>query len=156
MSNKIDIHQLIGDTITDIKMYYEPQGENGWLDTVLTYITLKNNRITTFPFSGDLNFENVTLDTKAESISAKAHALIVGQTIKEVWYDLDENDELATDRMAFIELSNGFVIHENRMAPHGTGAANLFMYDAKQFLEKRTSKDHNLISLAAYLKLVSN
>jgi hypothetical protein len=135
-------------------MYFEPQGENDWLDTVLTYITLKDNGVITFPFSGDLDFENVALDKRAEPISNKAYPLIVGQTIKELWYERDEDDEVANDWMAFIELSNGVVIHENRMAPHGTGAANLFMYDARQFSEKRNSKDHNLISLTAYLNQV--
>jgi hypothetical protein len=98
-----------------------------------------------------LDFENVKLDTKAEAISAKAYPLIVGQTIKELWYERDEDDEVANDLIAFIELSNGIVIHENRMAPYGTGAANLFMYDSKQFMEKRNSSNYNFITLTAYL-----
>jgi len=151
LSNKIDIQHLIGETITDIKMHYQSQGENDWLDTVLTYIRLKDIGVITFPFSGDLDFENITLDLRTEPISSKASSLIIGQKIKELWYERDDDDEVNTDWMAFIELSNGIVIHENRMAPHGTGAANLFMYEAEQFLKKRNSKEHNLISLTAYL-----
>jgi len=30
--------------------------------------------------------------------------------------------------MFSIELSNGYVIHEHRMAPNGTGGTNLFLY----------------------------
>jgi hypothetical protein len=51
------------------------------------------------------------------------------------------------DWFALIELSNGYIIHENRMAPNGTGAANLFMYDQQQFTEKKNSENYNLIDL---------
>jgi len=147
-----NIHQLLGDKIIDIKMLQESQGENDWLDYVLTFIELHKNGIINFPFAGALDFGNVILDTKAEPISSKAHPIVVGQTIKELYYESDEEDQPRNDWFAFIELSNGYVIHENRMAPHGTGAANLFMYDSQQFLEMKKSEEYNLIPLTIFIK----
>jgi len=146
-----DISLLLEDKIIDIKMLYEASGDNGWLDTVLTFITLEKNSVINFPISGDLVFSNVTLDLKANAINKKAQDLIIDQTIEEIYYEFDENNEPNTDWFAFVKLSNGFVIHENRMAPNGTGAAGLFLYSPEQFLEKRNSQDYNLIALSKIL-----
>ena len=145
------ISEILGDKIIDIKMFYESQGENGWLDTVLTYIVLEKNGVINFPFSGALDFDNVTIDTRAEKISERALPNIIGQTINDLYYEHDEDGEPAEDWFAFIELSNCFVIHENRMAPHGTGAANLFLYTKEQFEEKLESEEYNLRSLKQIL-----
>lgn len=48
--------------------------------------------------------------------------------------------------MFSIKLSNGYVIHENRMAPNGTGGANLFLYTHEQFDEMLNDKENNLIT----------
>jgi hypothetical protein len=151
LGDRKEISLLLGDKITDIKMFYEATGENGWLDSVLSYICLEKNGVIFFPSSGDDDFENVTLDTRALPINKKAQSLVIGQTIKELYYEFDEDDEPNTDWYAFIELKNGHVIHENRMAPNGTGAANLFLYSQEQFLEKRNSGDYNLKALTTIL-----
>lgn len=141
------IAAILGDKITDIKMYYEPQGENDWLDTVLTYIFLENNGIINFPFSGDTEFINVAFDTRAKPINEKAIPNIIGQTIIDIYYTYDEAGEPDFEWVALIQLSNGFVINENRMAPHGTGAANLFLYTSEQFKKKFENGENDIRSV---------
>src|SRR5688500_7594107 len=153
MRDSQNILQLIGDKIIDIKMFSESQGENDWLDYVLTFITLEKNGVINFPFSGAINFGNVEIDQRAKPISDKGNALVVGQTIKELYYESDEENQPRNDWFAYIELNNGYVIHENRMAPNGTGAANLFMYTQEQFLEMRNDGENNLIPLNKIMTL---
>ena len=40
-----NIEQLLGDKIIDIRMFYESQGKNDWLDYVLTFIKLEKKGI---------------------------------------------------------------------------------------------------------------
>lgn len=128
-------------------MFSESLGENDWLDYVLTFIKLEKNGIINFPFSGAIDFGNVELDQRAQPISQDGYDLVIGQTIEELYYESDEENQPMQDWFAFIELSNGYVLHENRMAPHGTGAADLFFYTPEQFFEMRNDKEHNLIPL---------
>jgi hypothetical protein len=147
MQESKDIQALLGDRIVDIKMFSDSRGENDWLDYVLTFIKLEKNGIVNLPFSGAMDFGNVELDERAQSISKEAYEIVIGQTIKELYYESDEENQPRQDWVAFIELSNGFVLHENRMAPNGTGAANLSLYTQDQFLAMKNDIEYNLIPL---------
>jgi len=146
-----NISLILGDKIVDIKMYYEPQGENDWLDSVITYITLERNGVINFPFSGDLHFVSTTLDKRAKSINEEAIPNIIGQTISDLYYNINDNRDPDSESLAFIQLSNNYVLYENRMAPHGTGAANLFLYTHDQFKEEFGDLECNLQSLKEIL-----
>ena len=148
MQDTPNIIQLIGDKIIDIKMFSESQGENDWVDYILTFITLEKNGVINFPFSGAIDFGNVILDERAKSISETGQAMIIGQTIKELYYEFDEENTPRNDWFAYIELDNGYVIHENRMAPYGTGGANLFLYTQEQFLKIKNDEENNLLPLS--------
>jgi hypothetical protein len=145
MEESKSILKLIGDKIVDVKMFSESQGEDDWLDYVLTFLILEKNGVINFPFSGATDFGNVELDLRANPISDKGQILVIGQTIEELYYECDGEDRPRNDWFAYIELSNGYVIHENRMAPNGTGGANLFLYTKEQFAEKLSDEDVNLI-----------
>ncbi len=122
------------------------------LDYILTFILLENSGTINFPFSGAKDFGTVTLDKRAKPISEKGHSLIVGQRIKELYYESDEENKPRDDWFAYIELDNGYVIHENRMAPNGTGAANLFLYSQEQFIKLKNEEDNNFIPLTKFLE----
>lgn len=126
------IARLPGDRIIDVKMYYEVRGINGWLDYVVNYLMLEKNGIINFPTVGDLTFRNATVTTKLYPISKQGQSLIIGQTIREIYFHFDKGIAIPGSS-AFIELSNGRVIYEHRMAPHRTGAANLYVYTSKEF-----------------------
>jgi hypothetical protein len=155
MENSTSIRHLIGDRIIDIKMFSESQGENVWLDYILTFITLESSGTINFPFSGATDFGTVVLDNRAKPISEMGHSLIVGQRIKELYYESDEEDQPSNDWFAYIELENGYVIHENRMAPNGTGGANLFLYTQDQFMKLKNEEDNNLIALTKFLATIN-
>lgn len=154
MEKSRNIRQLIGARIIDVKIFSESRGENDWLDYILTFITLENCGTINFPFSGATDFGTVVLDDRAEPISERGYNLIVGQKIKELYYESDEENQPRNDWFAYIELDNGYVIHENRMAPKGTGAANLFLYTQEQFIELKNEEVNNLIPLTKFMKFL--
>ncbi|MFT4017781.1 MAG: hypothetical protein QM668_12525 [Agriterribacter sp.] len=154
MEKSRNIRQLIGARIIDVKIFSESRGENDWLDYILTFITLENCGTINFPFSGATDFGTVVLDDRAEPISERGYNLIVGQKIKELYYESDEENQPRNDWFAYIELDNGYVIHENRMAPNGTGAANLFLYTQEQFIELKNEEVNNLIPLTKFMKFL--
>jgi hypothetical protein len=156
MQDTPNILQLIGDKIVGIKMFSESQGENDWLDYILTFITLEKNGIINFPFSGAVNFGNVELDERAKPISDNENTFIIGQTIKELYYESDEEGVPRNDWLAYIELDNGYVIHENRMAPYGTGGANLFLYTQDQFENMKKDEENNLLPLTKIISTLIN
>ncbi|MBN8789954.1 MAG: hypothetical protein J0I84_22965 [Terrimonas sp.] len=154
MEKSRNIRQLIGARIIDVKIFSESRGENDWLDYILTFITLENCGTINFPFSGATDFGTVVLDDRAEPISERGYNLIVRQKIKELYYESDEENQPRNDWFAYIELDNGYVIHENRMAPNGTGAANLFLYTQEQFIELKNEEVNNLIPLTKFMKFL--
>jgi hypothetical protein len=127
---------LPGDKIIDVKMFFEVRGINGWLDHVVNYLMLEKNGIINFPAAGNLSFRNVTVNAKLHPISDEGQVLIIGQTIREIYYHPDQ-EETSMHSSAFIELSNGHVIYEHRIAPRRTGAANLYVYTREEFAALR-------------------
>lgn len=150
----INMASLLGDTITAVTIFHEDHGENGWLDYSISYLTLQKNGIIHFPSppAGSMEIENVVPDARARDISQKIKPYIIGQPIAELYYKFHEADDPDWDEVAFIELGNGYVIHERRMAPKGTGAANLFLYSREQFQEKKNSADYQLVALTSILR----
>jgi len=49
------------------------------------------------------------------------------------------------DSVGYIELENGYIITENIMAPHGTGAAGLTFFENSTEFEKRCGTDYKKI-----------
>jgi len=130
-----DLGLLIGDTITDIRHYYEPHSINGWLDCSTTYIALEKNGLVSFPISGDDTFLNVAMDPRAEEILPRFMPLIIGRKIVNIHYYFDEEGLPDESHLSFFELDNGYYVTENTVAPHGTGQANLFTYSTEEFRE---------------------
>lgn len=126
---------LIGDTILDIRHYYEPESINGWLDCSTTYITTQNNGVLSFPISGDDVFYNVEISPKAQAVSDMFRARVVGQRIRNIYYYYNEEGEPEEGHLSFLELENGYVIAENTGEPGHTGLANLFLYTHDEFLK---------------------
>ena len=140
---------LIGDTIVGIKHYYEARSLNGWLDCSTTYITLQRNGTVSFPISGDDTFINVTADPRAEDILRKFRQQVLGRKITDIYYYYDEEGNPDDSRLSFFELDNGCYITENRMAPYGTGHANLFTYSSAEFAEVVKREDGAILSWTA-------
>lgn len=128
------LENLIGDTITDIRHYYEPESINGWLDCSTTYITLQRNGTVSFPISGDDVFYNVQISPKAQEVSEMFRARVLGQKITNIYYYYTDEGEPDDSHLSFLELENGYVISENTGEPGHTGLANLFLYTHEEFL----------------------
>lgn len=130
-----DLSLLIGDTILDIKNYYEPESINGWLDCSTTYLTLQENGVLSFPISGDDAFYNVTTDPRAQPVSETFRTHVLGQKIARIYYYYNEEGEADDGHLSFIELENGYVITESTGKANPVGPANLFLYTHDEFMD---------------------
>lgn len=129
------LESLMGDTILDIRHYYEPESINGWLDCSTTYITTQKNGVLSFPISGDDVFYNVEISPKAQAVSDRFRVQVLGQRITNIYYYYNEEGEPEEGHLSFLELENGYVISENSGEPGHTGSANLFLYSHDEFLK---------------------
>lgn len=130
------LERMIGDTILDVRHYYEPESINGWLDCSSTYITLEQNGVVSFPISGDDVFYNVQTSPKAQDVSEMFKARVLGRRITNIYYYYNEEGEPEDSHLSFLELENGYVITENTGEPGHTGLANLFLYTHDEFLTR--------------------
>jgi len=145
ISEKKNINLIIGDNIIEIKTLLEYRSVNDWLDTSIAFIKLEKNGIICFPYSGDEIFENVIIDNKALPIIDKFQKIINNQKIIDIYYELnEENEEFDDMKYGYFILENEYILEENRMAPSGTGGANMFCKTLKEF-EKEMIKNKTKI-----------
>jgi hypothetical protein len=114
----MEIRELFGRTITQI--YCERGLQDGWLDTADCIIELDKNLHVGFPFTADGVWVRERPEA-AEPIfwSDGRDEAVIGRTITDfLWFEDD-------DYGGYFLLSDGSLINENRMAPHGTGQAGL-------------------------------
>lgn len=124
---------LIGDTILDVRHYYEPESINGWLDCSTTYLTLENNGVVSLPISGDDVFHNVEISPKAQAVSDEFRERVLGQKIANIYYYYTEEGEADDGHLSFVELENGYVLTENTGKPGQADTAGLFLYTRDEF-----------------------
>jgi len=144
---KKNINLLIGDTILEIKTLLEYRSVNDWLDTSIAFIKLELNGIICFPYSGDEDFKNEIIATKALPILDKFQKIIYNQKILDIYYPLNEENEFDDMKFGYIVLENGYVLEENRMAPSGTGSANMFCKTLSDFEQEIIETDTKIYSV---------
>ena len=131
------IEELFGKTITNFYAIFGQ--EQGWLDTADCFIEIDNNLIIGFPYGFDKEVRIRGLDPEAENLFNYTKA-IHGLAIQDfLWYD-DDSEK------GFLLLSNGSLITEIMMSPHGTGLAGINYYKSVEELIKSKGDDLKKLS----------
>ena len=129
---EITISDLIGMTITNIRYKYKFNGIFGWLDSHETYITWNSKININFPISGNKNVEIIKFRGITKKISKDYQKILIGFKIIDI-IEPYYNNEIDNSEMSFLQLSNNLFITEKIIAPHGTGAAGLYIYNLDEF-----------------------
>jgi hypothetical protein len=124
-----DLHRLIGRRITGIFCYVDTVEQ--WLDYCHTFLVIDENLSIDIPMSGT-GFVNRKVHPRAITVPAEKEKLITGNTITNIHEQFDKPDP--EDMLSVIfELSNGYFFRETAIAAHGTGQADLFIFNRKEF-----------------------
>ena len=115
------IKELFGKTITNFYAVFGKEQE--WLDTADCYIQLNDKLIIGFPFGFNDEVWIRELDPNVEDLFDYTNR-IRGLAIQDfLWY----ND---ASEKGFFLLSDGSLITETTMSPHGTGLSGINYYES--------------------------
>jgi hypothetical protein len=128
----INISDIIGMTITDIRYKFKFNDMDGWLDSHNTYISLNSETTISFPVPGNKNVEIVKFKGITKKLSKDYQKMIIGFKIIDVIEPYHDNEIEISDNL-FLHLNNNIFITEKKVAPHGTGAAGFYIYNIKEF-----------------------
>ena len=132
----INISEIIGKTITDIR--YKLEYNVGDLDYFESYITLNSKITINFPFNDGAHI--VKPKGKIKKLDKELQKLLIGFTIIDILIPYF-NDKVDESEKPFLQLNNSMFIKEINTAPHGTGAADLWIYNINEFKNKLTDND---------------
>lgn len=145
-TNFIDVAGLTGQRIADIECVFGKSGEGDSMDTCLTFITLEDIGVINFPANGELRVSTVEPPAMSYPIDEGARAHVIGQAIREISFPGDGQGRPLPGSVAFLELENGYVLHEHRIEPAESGEASIWMYSPEEFPLVIVEEGLNLIS----------
>ena len=142
----IELPQLIGKTVTNIKQDFGFNKIDGWLDYSKSFYEIDGSFLISFSYSGSWTASITKPSKKAKKIRNEFSKMIVGQQIANIYFEFFENKPDYGEPI-YIELSNGLVLWESIMATHGTGGANLNMYTSEIFMERVNDPEVDIRSI---------
>ena len=128
----INLSDILGKTIIDIEQEFSSNKIDNWMDYSMTFITLNDNLIITFPVAGNSYTSIVKKSKKSKRIDKKFTENIIGQKINDFYCYFFENIP-DSSQPSYLVLSNGYVISGESIGIHGTGMADLFLYSKEEF-----------------------
>jgi hypothetical protein len=126
----MNVAEIIGKTITDIRFKWE--SHEGDLDNFESCITLNSKYTIEFPLSGAKQVVIVKFKGIAKRLSKDIQKLLIGSMIINIIEPYHKNEPDFSEK-PFLQLSNNMFITETNIAPHGTGAARMYIYDIHEF-----------------------
>ncbi len=137
MNKCLERAEIVGRTVACVKQQFKLNGVEGWLDTAATYFRLDSGLSFCLPPAFSTRVELSRMPFFAKKLHLKeCQPEVVGRAVTELWRPLFDGEP--SDGSAFLELDSGAYVTEQIMAPHGTGAAGLYVYskdDLAQVLE---------------------
>ncbi len=148
----IDLSDIIGSTITDIKQEFSFNKIDNWMDYSRTFITLNDDLVITFPVTGSPSTSIVRTSKQSKNLHKQYTTRIIGQQINDFYFYYFENYP-DSNQPSYMLLSNGFAMSEESIGIHGTGNADLHLYSEEQFQQIIHDKEADIRS---FLKTIDN
>lgn len=146
VTGSIDLLELIGKTITNVRQDFAFNKIGGWMDYSSSFFTIDNRFDIHFLYSGTWTASIVNTPANAKQPPKEFIDKIVGHKIAAIYFDFYEN-EPDSGQPNYIELDNSFVLSESNIAPHGTGAADLIIYTPEEFKEMIDDPERDIRSI---------
>ncbi len=129
---EINLFEVIGKRIIDIRTVYLPKKVNGWMDYAETFITLNDNNVIILPVTGSVTTNVVVTDKQATKIDTKYAINIIDQKITNIYYEYYENIP-DSSQPSYLLLENGFALSSTSIGISGAGNAGLLLYNKQVF-----------------------
>lgn len=141
----INLSDIIGSTITDIKQEFSFNKIDNWMDYSMTFITLNDDLVITFPVTGSSSTSIVRTSGKSKKIDKQCTPRIIGQQINDFYfYYFESNPD--SSQPSYMLLSNGIAISDDPIGIHGTGNAGLHLYSKEEFEQIIDDKEADIRS----------
>lgn len=141
----INLSDIIGSTITDIKQEFSFNKIDNWMDYSRTFITLNDDLVITLPVAGSSSTSIVRTSSKSKKIGKQYATRIISQQINDFYFYYFENNP-DSSQPSYLLLSNGFAISEDSIGIHGTGNADLHLYSKEEFEQILDDKEADIRS----------